>query len=78
MKLVVGDFTVEVKAKNTRYSERNNVVDVFDFLNMMSVACDKAAEVYKARNLQFTAQDFDKMSNDIYAALKAAGAYKDI
>ena len=78
MKLVVGNFTVEVKAKNTRYSERNNVVDAFSFLNMMSIACDRAAEVYKARNMQFTAQDFEKMSNDIYAALKAAGAYKDI
>ena len=78
MKLVVGNFTVEVKAKNTKYSERNNVVDAFSFLNMMSIACDRASEFYKARNQQFTAQDFEKMSNDIYAALKAAGAYKDL
>ena len=38
----------------------------------------KAAEVYKANNRPFIAEDFEKMSNDIYAALKAAGAYKDI
>ena len=78
MKLVVGNFTVEVKAKNTVYSERNNVVDAFSFLNMASIAFDEAAEVYKANNRPFIAEDFEKMSNDIYAALKAAGAYKDI
>ena len=78
MKLVVGNFAVEVKAKNTEYSERNNVVDAFSFLNMASIAFDKAAEVYKANNRPFIAEDFEKMSNDIYAALKAAGAYKDI
>ena len=78
MKLVIGDFTAEVKSRNTRYSERNNAVDTIAFLNMMSIACDKAAQVYKAQGHEYTAADFDKMSNDIYAALKAAGAYKDI
>ena len=78
MKLIIGDFTVEVKAKNTRYSERNNVVDVISFLNMASIAFDRASDAYKAKGHVYTAADFEKMSNDIYAVLKAAGAYKDI
>ena len=78
MKLIIGNFTVEVKAKNTRYSERNNVVDAISFLNMASIAFDRAADAYKAKGNVYVAADFEKMSNDIYAALKAAGAYKDI
>lgn len=78
MKLIIGDFTAEVKAKNTRYSERNNVVDTVYLLNLMSIACGRAAQDYKEKGYEYMAADFDKMSNDIYAALKAAGAYKDI
>lgn len=78
MKLVVGNFTVEAKARNTVYSERNNAVDTIAFLNMACIAFDKAADVYKTNNMPWTAEDFKKMSDDIYAALKAAGAYKDI
>lgn len=77
MKMVIGNFTVDVKARNTKYSERNNVVDAISFLNMASIAFDKAADSYKADGREFIAEDFEKMSNDIYAALKAAGAYKD-
>ena len=78
MKMVIGNFTVDVKAKNTKYSERNNVVDAIGFLNMASIAFNKAADAYKTDGKEFIAEDFEKMSNDIYAALKAAGAYKDI
>lgn len=77
MKMVIGNFTVDVKARNTKYSERNNVVDAIGFLNMASIAFNKAADAYKADGKEFIAEDFEKMSNDIYAALKAAGAYKD-
>ena len=78
MKLIIGNFTVDVKAKNTIYSERNNAVDVISFLNMASIAFDRAADAYKAKGHVYVAADFEKMSNDIYAALKAAGAYKDL
>ena len=78
MKLVILNFTVEAKARNTVYSERNNAVDTIAFLNMACVAFDKAAEVYKENNMPYTAEDFNKMSDDIYAALKAAGAYKEV
>ena len=45
---------------------------------MASIAFQKAADAYKADGKEFIAVDFEEISNGIYAALKAAGAYKDI
>lgn len=78
MKLNVGMFTVDVKVKNTRYSDRNNLLDTISFLNMASIAFDQAAKMYKSEGYEHISEDFEKMGSDIYAALKAAGAYKDI
>ena len=78
MKLNIGEFTVEVKAKNTAFSERNNLMDTISFLNKASIAFAKAAENYKVKGYNAISEDFEKMGDDIYAALKAAGAYKDL
>lgn len=78
MKLNIGEFTVDVKAKNTKLSERNNLMDNISFLNKVSIACARAAECYESKGYPSLAADFEKMGDDIYAALKAAGAYKDI
>ena len=78
MKLKTGNYAIDIKAKNVTFSERNNAVDVISFLNMASIAFQKAADAYKADGKEFIASDFEQISNDIYAALKAAGAYKDI
>ena len=78
MKLKTGNYAIDIKAKNVTFSERNNAVDVISFLNMASIAFQKAADAYKADGKEFIASDFEKISDDIYAALKATGAYKDI
>lgn len=78
MKLNIGEFTVDVKAKHTTFSERNNLMDTINFLNKASIAFAKAAAEYNSKGYIALSEDFDKMGNDIYAALKAAGAYKDI
>ena len=78
MKLKTGNYAIDIKAKNVTFSERNNAVDVISFLNMASIAFQKAADAYKADGKEFIAADFETISDDIYAALKAAGAYKDI
>lgn len=78
MKLTIGEFTVEVKAKNTALSERNNLMDTITFLNRASIACDRAAEVYDSKGYPALAEIYRKMGSDIYAALTAAGAYKDL
>lgn len=78
MKLKADNYVIDIKAKNACFSERNNLMDTIGFLNMASIAFQKAADAYKADGKEFIASDFEKISNDIYAALKAAGAYKDI
>ena len=78
MKLKAYNYAIDIKAKNVSFSERNNLMDTISFLNMASIAFQKAADAYKADGKEFIASDFEKISDDIYAALKAAGAYKDI
>lgn len=78
MKLKTGNYAIDIKVKNVTFSERNNAVDVISFLNMASIAFQKAADAYKSDGKEFIAADFETISDDIYAALKAAGAYKDI
>ena len=78
MKLKAGNYAIDIKVKNVNFSERNNLMDAISFLNMASIAFQKAADAYKADGREFIASDFEQISNDIYAALKAAGAYKDI
>ena len=78
MKLKADNYVIDIKVKNAVFSERNNLMDAIGFLNMASIAFQKAADAYKADGREFIAADFEKISDDIYAALKAAGAYKDI
>ena len=78
MKLNIGEYTVEIKAKHTALSKRNNLMDTLNFLNRASMAFDRASEMYKAQGYNVISANFEKMGNDIYAALTAAGAYKDL
>lgn len=78
MKLKADNYAIDIKVKNVNFSERNNLMDTIGFLNMASIAFQKAADAYNADGKEFIASDFEKISDDIYAALKAAGAYKDI
>ena len=78
MKLKANNYVIDIKAKNVIFSERNNLMDAISFLNIASIAFQKAADAYKADGKEFIAADFETISNDIYAALKAAGAYKDL
>ena len=78
MKLKADNFAIEIKVKNVNFTDRNNLFDTIGFLNMASIAFQKAADAYNADGKEFIASDFEKISDDIYAALKAAGAYKDL
>lgn len=78
MKLKANNYVIDIKAKNVIFSERNNLMDTISFLNIATIAFQKAADAYKADGKEFIAVDFETISDDIYAALKAAGAYKDL
>lgn len=76
MKLVIGDFEVEVKAKR-KGTDRNNVLDTMFFLNNASMAYTAAYLQFKSEGHPYMAEEFRKMGDDIYSMLDKAGAYKD-
>lgn len=77
MKLMIGEYEVDIKVKDARFNERNNIVDTISFLNEMSLAFYKASEMYKRDTCEALAACANKKSDDIYKTLKKMGAYKD-
>ena len=79
MKLKVGDYEIEIKAKHKITGRgRNNIADTISILNELSLACDAAAKSYTASGYEYMGNSMKKMSNDIYEALIKVGAYRDI
>ena len=78
MKLIIGEFEVEVKAKIRGVSKRNNVLDTLNLLNQMSIAFDEAAINYNRDGYHALSDECKRKGADIYNALEKAGAYKDL
>lgn len=78
MKLTVGEFEIDIKAKDARFRDRNNLMDTINFLNMASIAFCKAADAYTEAGYKAIPAQYQQIGDDLYAALKAVGAYKDV
>lgn len=76
MKLVVNDYVIDIKVKK-KHQQRCSLLETMYFLNNCTIAFSNAAK-YMTATMPSCAKEFEKMGSDIYAALKAAGAYKDI
>ena len=79
MKLRVGNYEIEIKAKDINTGRgRNNISDTINILNELSIACDMAAKSYQAAGYVHMAESMRKNGSDIYEALVKVGAYRDI
>lgn len=78
MKLTVGEFEIDIKVKDARFRDRNNLIDTLTFLNLASMAYCKAADAYAEEGYRAISAHFEQIGDDLYAALSAAGAYKDV
>lgn len=78
MKIKVNDYEIEIKAKRPIWNENYNLFDTMQFMNMASIAFQALADKWKVEGREYSAKEFEKASWDIYAALKAVGAYKDV
>lgn len=78
MKLMIGNYEVEISARNTITSKRKNAQDTGFFLNEISMALDEASLSYIGKGYEGLWQATKGMSNDIFSALQAKGFYKDI
>ena len=78
MKLIIGEYEVEIKAKDTRFNSRCNLEDTMSLLNTLSIFASEARDHYTATNYDSLAKMADKYGRDIYTAIKEKGCYKDV
>ena len=74
MKLIIGEYEVEIKA-HTVWSQRNNKNDVMSLLNEISLICDKASREASQNGCEALSRRYHILGEDIYRALKESGAY---
>ena len=72
MKLTIGDYEVEIRAKRDAESKTK------DFLNQVSSAMWSAYLKNEEMGYQFLADVQRQMGNDIYDALDAKGYYNSV
>lgn len=75
MKLMIGEYEVEIKAKNTwTNSSRMNKRDTISLLNIMSLAFSDSSEYHEVQfGRRF--ESMDKKGDDIYNTLNEMGVY---
>ena len=76
MKLQIGNYEVEVKAKSIIKEKKNyNKEDTMYFLNSISVALDYAKECTKSKGYDGMANSYKEASDGIYEILDELGFY---
>ena len=78
MKLTMGDYEVEIKAKNTKWNEKYNKDDTNRILLDMAIAFFEASEFCQMQGRQATAKDNAEKWRNIHDALDKVGYFKDI
>ena len=75
MKIMIGEYEVEIKARDARFRQRANKEDTINLLNEMSIAFGEAAKLFSSTHAEPLAKIASKKSDDIYNALDAIGVY---
>ena len=78
MKLMIGEYEVEIKAKDTRFNSRCNLDDTMNLLNTLSIYASEARNYYRTTNADALAKMADTYGRDIYTALNEKGCYKNV
>lgn len=78
MKLTIGDYDVEIKAK--KYGDKFNKQDTLDFLNTLAIATAECAfyhrDYFKQQDSIY--DEFYNMSLEIHNFMEAKGAFKGL
>lgn len=75
MKIIIGEFEVEVKAKGIAEREKYNKDDLEYFLNELSLVYQEASMFNEGQGYQAYARNYKKKSDDIFMKLNEMGAY---
>lgn len=76
MKIKIEDYEVNIKARDTIISSRANVDDTRRLLNTISLALKIASGCEHDRCNFAIANEFDRLSTDIFNALEGQGYYE--
>lgn len=74
MKLTIGEYEVEIKAKNTS-RDRFNQEDTFNFLNELAIAFSEAGKWNQIQGYDSFTKRFEEKDKDIYKFLSDKGLY---
>lgn len=74
MKLRIGDYEVEVKAKNA-YSKRFNKKDTMAVLNLLAIYAAEASNRYEVINMNALQRMAKEVHNNIFQKLDSMGYY---
>lgn len=78
MKLTIGDYEIDIKARNTYGLPGYSKGDAMAFLNTLSIWAHESSEYRRMLRLDATAAAASKASDDIYNALDARGYYEGL
>ena len=78
MKLIIGDYEVEIKAKKIGLDEKMNKQATIDFLNEASIYFSEASRMYTIEGCTGLAPAAQRKSTDIYNKLSEMGVYKNL
>lgn len=70
MKLRIGDYEVDIKARNIRYEEETNDLDTVDFLYYLSCFCNEAHGFYETHEMNRASNEAKKYAENIRNFLK--------
>lgn len=78
MKVMIGDYEVEIKARKTHFRDKFNKEDTNSFLNTMAIAFYEASNFDRMQGLQTLGECNAEMGRNVHDALEAIGYFKDI
>lgn len=78
MKITMGEYEIDIKAKQVRYHDRMNKADTLDFLNTVAVILGAAVEHYDKKGLFALKKYYYNMHSELHDQLDAAGLYDDL
>lgn len=74
MKFNVGDYEISISAK-MNYKHYYNKLDTQRFMNLLSIVFAEAAESTKNKGQNCAAEEYKRISNELFETLKEQGLY---
>ena len=78
MKIKIGDYEVEIKAKGVYNKEKFNKQDTMSFLNELSIVYTDSSKFNMGQGYQALAKCYNESGKEIYETLVTLGLYENL